>query len=280
MSLLFKIGVMQGRLLPKYNGQYQAHPVENWKSEFEVAKNVGLNSIQFLYDNNSVNSNPLNDDKGNDEIILISNETNISVPSICVDYFMHNPLYSNNKNEINARLDLLRKLVASAKRIGAKDLIIPLLDKSSLDSDEKFLSFIRNIKKIKDLLQRYKVNIALETDLPINKFLELIELIESPFCTINYDIGNSSGLGYSTKEEIIAYSKKISSVHIKDRNKNNISVELGEGRAKFDIFFRHLKMIGYDGNLIMETYRDDEGLKLFKKQLKWIMPYIDNFYKN
>ena len=33
-----KVGVMQGRLLPKFNGRYQAHPISYWKDEFVLVK--------------------------------------------------------------------------------------------------------------------------------------------------------------------------------------------------------------------------------------------------
>ena len=36
------IGTMQGRLLPKYKGRYQAHPIDYWQKEFEIAKNIGI----------------------------------------------------------------------------------------------------------------------------------------------------------------------------------------------------------------------------------------------
>ena len=29
-----QVGVMQGRLLPKYKGRYQAHPKDTWQDEF------------------------------------------------------------------------------------------------------------------------------------------------------------------------------------------------------------------------------------------------------
>ena len=45
-----KIGVMQGRLAPKYQGRYQAFPIGMWKDEFKVAKEYGLdfNDAEFL----------------------------------------------------------------------------------------------------------------------------------------------------------------------------------------------------------------------------------------
>ena len=47
-----KIGTMQGRLLPKYQGRYQAHPVGYWQKEFEVAQQIGIDCIEFILDFN------------------------------------------------------------------------------------------------------------------------------------------------------------------------------------------------------------------------------------
>ena len=49
-----KIGVMQGRLLPKYKGNYQAHPLGYWKKEFKIARDIGLDNIEFILDFNEV----------------------------------------------------------------------------------------------------------------------------------------------------------------------------------------------------------------------------------
>ena len=52
-------GVIQGRLLPKYNGRYQAHPKGYWLDEFEIAKSLELDCIEFILDYNDANQNPL-----------------------------------------------------------------------------------------------------------------------------------------------------------------------------------------------------------------------------
>ena len=48
-----KIGVMQGRLLPKYQGRYQAHPIGYWEDEFEIAASIGIDLIEFINGNSS-----------------------------------------------------------------------------------------------------------------------------------------------------------------------------------------------------------------------------------
>ena len=45
-------GVMPGRLGPKYDGRYQAHPVNSWQKEFPVAVDLGLDCIEFILDFN------------------------------------------------------------------------------------------------------------------------------------------------------------------------------------------------------------------------------------
>ena len=38
---------MQGRLLPKYKGRYQAHPVGYWQNEFDIAASLNLNQLSL-----------------------------------------------------------------------------------------------------------------------------------------------------------------------------------------------------------------------------------------
>ena len=43
-----KVGIMQGRLLPKYNGRYQAHPIGYWQNEFSIAAKYNLVCIRHF----------------------------------------------------------------------------------------------------------------------------------------------------------------------------------------------------------------------------------------
>ena len=54
-----KLGIMQGRLLPKYQGRYQAHPIGYWQDEFEMVAGLGLDCIEFILDFNDAEENPL-----------------------------------------------------------------------------------------------------------------------------------------------------------------------------------------------------------------------------
>ena len=81
------IGVMQGRLLPKYKGRYQAHPVGYWQDEFPKAAELGLDCIEFILDYNDADQNPLISLEGRKEIQAVCERTGVKVLSVCADYF-------------------------------------------------------------------------------------------------------------------------------------------------------------------------------------------------
>ena len=91
-----KIGVMQGRLVPKYQGRYQAFPIGMWKDEFKVAQACGLDLVEFILDFNDAEENPLLKLGGIDEIVSVCQNTDMSVKTICADYFMEAPLHSSD----------------------------------------------------------------------------------------------------------------------------------------------------------------------------------------
>ena len=68
-----------------------------------------------------------------------------------------------------------------------------------------------------------------------------------------------------------------SNIVIKDRILNGGSVVLNSGNVNFPSFFSALKKIKYNGIFIMQAYRDDEGLTIFKQQLDWIMPLLEKY---
>ena len=83
------IGVMQGRLLPKYKGQYQAHPKGYRQDEFVLASEFGLSEIEFIIDYEDWAENPLISDLR--AIEELQDRTGVLVRSVCADCFMEAP---------------------------------------------------------------------------------------------------------------------------------------------------------------------------------------------
>jgi L-ribulose-5-phosphate 3-epimerase len=270
-----KIGVMQGRLVPKYQDRYQAFPIGMWQNEFKVAKDCNLDLIEFILDFNDAEESPLLKKGGIDEILAISQKTGVITKTICADYFMEAPLHSNDKDVVEKSFQVLEILLETAKVLKITDIVIPCVDQSSLKTKEAVDRFVKQITKIIPTIEKENINLSLETDLAPKPFIELLDKLNSKNITVNYDIGNSAALGFDSDEELETYGDRITDIHIKDRVLGGGPVTLGEGNADFGKFFNKLKKFNYQGPFIMQAYRDDEGVEIFKKQLDWIGEYLN-----
>lgn len=264
-----KIGIIQGRLLPKYQGRYQAHPVGYWKDEFPIASKLGLDSIEFILDFKNAEENPLLAPGGMESIRMAEETSGVKVLSICADYFMDAPIHSNNTSTVDKSMSILTRLIKNASSMNVRDIVIPCVDQSSLKNKKYKDNFISNIKTIIKDAEDTNVNISLETDLAPIPFANMIDSIGSKNVTINYDIGNSAAMGYDFLEEFKAYGDKISDLHVKDRLLGKGPVPLGKGNANIPKVFELLLKNNYQGIIIFQAYRDEEGVEIFKEQLNW-----------
>jgi L-ribulose-5-phosphate 3-epimerase len=277
MATKNKIGVMEGRLLPKYQGRYQAHPVGYWQDEFSVAKQLGLDCIELILDYNNAKQNPLLKDGGIDELQAVIEKTGVAVYTVCADYFMEAPLHSTDSTIADQSQKVMLKLLENSSKLGVTDVVVPCVDQSTLDGQETADRFVERMKPMVAAAEELGVNLSLETDLSPQPFVDLLDRFDSDRVTVNYDIGNSAALGYDPVEELAAYGHSITDIHIKDRVRNGGPVVLGEGDADFERFFQTLERFDYKGPFIMQAYRDDEGVSVFKDQLVWIQKYLGNY---
>ena len=269
-----KIGIMQGRLLPKYQGRYQAHPVGYWRDEFPIASELGLDSIEFILDFENAEENPLLAPGGLESIRMAEETSGVKVLSICADYFMEAPIHSNNTSIVDKSINILNRIIKSASSMNIRDIVIPCVDQSSLKNKKNKDNFISNIKTIIKDAEDANINISLETDLAPIPFANMIDLIGSKNVTVNYDIGNSAAMGYDLLEEFRAYGDKISDLHVKDRLLDKGPVPLGKGNANIPKVFELLLKNDYQGIIIFQAYRDDEGIEIFKEQLNWFLENV------
>ena len=274
MILKNNTGIMQGRLLPKYQGKYQAHPVDYWQEEFKIANQLNLDCIEFILDYYKSEKNPLLNSDGLEEIKKIVKASGVKVLSICADYFMLAPIHSDNFAIVDRSLAILNNLIKNASQINATEIVVPCVDQSSLKNKRDIDVFVKNIKSIVKTAETSRINICLETDLNPKDFANMLDSIGSENVTVNYDIGNSAALGYDPIEEFKAYGDKITDLHIKDRLLGGKSVPLGKGNVNFSKIFDLLSKYDYQGIIIFQAFRDDEGVKVFKDQLSWFLQHF------
>ncbi len=264
------LGVMQGRLLPKYLGRYQAHPVGYWQEEFPKAAELGLDCIEFILDFNDAEANPLLRPDGPDEILRVAAASGVKVYTVCADYFMEAPLHHPDEQAATHSQEVLRRLLAHGKVLGLTDIVIPCVDQSSMRDRAAQDRFVAGLLTLLDMAEEAGINLSLETDLAPEPFAALLARFDSRFVTVNYDTGNSASLGFDPVEELACYGERISDIHIKDRVLGGGSVPLGTGNTRFDRFFDALGPLHYKGPFIMQAFRDDQGVDVFRQQLGWV----------
>lgn len=275
MILKNKIGIMQGRLLPKYLGKYQAHPIGYWQNEFNIANNLGLDCIEFILDFDQSENNPLLKSSGLKDIQKIEKKSGVKVYSICADYFMEAPIHSDNFHIVDKSLATLDRLIKNASLISVSEIIVPCVDKSSLKNKRDINNFVNNIKLVIKTAETFNINICLETDLEPKTFSNILDMIGSKNVTVNYDIGNSAANGYDPIEEFKAYGYKITDIHIKDRKLGSGSVPLGTGSVNFNTIFELIQRYEYKGLIVFQAFRDDEGIEIFKEQKSWFFKKLN-----
>ena len=120
----------------------------------------------------------------------------------------------------------------NCSELGIKVIVIPLVDNSSIKNMKEERNVINFFDKLENYIRSKKLLIAFESDYNPKKLKKFINNFKSSLFGINYDMGNSAGLNYDYKKEINLYYDRIFNVHIKDKDKSNISVPLFSGKAK------------------------------------------------
>jgi hexulose-6-phosphate isomerase len=271
------IGVMQGRLLPRIDGRIQAFPWTNWRSEFETARAVGFDSIEFIFEGPAIARHPLMTPAGRDSITSATRESGVRVGSICADYFMDEPLFRGSIAEREQRRDVLSELIGAAADVGASFIEIPCVDRSSLKSERERSDLVDAVSAVLPVAVEKDVGILLETDLPPSDFRSLLDRWGHPLVGANFDSGNSASLGYEPRDEIATLGETIRNVHIKDRLLGGTTVPLGTGAARFDDVFASLGRIGYAGSLILQTARDEDDVGAAVRYLGMVREWSDAY---
>ena len=124
---------MQGRLLPKYQGRYQAHPVGSWQKEFSIAKKIGLECIEFILDFNEVELNPLVRDGGISEIQSAINETGVQVKTICGD--SSDNIYGIKLVGVKSLIKIKPEILE--KKVSLEDIIKTIKSKDKINKKEQ-----------------------------------------------------------------------------------------------------------------------------------------------
>ena len=252
------IGIMQGRLSAPTEGRIQSFPRGHWRAEFASAREAGLACIEWIYEANTDQTNPLRTDDGLREMRRLAEESGVGVRSVCADYYMEYQLVAPAGEPVSEHVHHLQWLIGRAAAIGVRYIVLPFVDSSSLATTKQIEGLKRIFAVPMAVAERAGIELHLETDLEPRTLVSLLESLGSPTVKANYDIGNSASLGHDPREELMALRTRLGSVHVKDRVKGGGPVPLGTGAADFPTCFRLIGDTGFAGPYILQAAREPD----------------------
>jgi L-ribulose-5-phosphate 3-epimerase len=272
-------GIMQGRLSPPEDGRFQSFPRHSWRQEFSRARDAGIAYIEWIYDEYGASANPIASEDGIAKLNALKKEFGVQTPAICGDWLMDYALVRCSEEQRTQRERVLHDLLRWVKKIGASRVVLPFVDASSIRTEEEKNVVLGVLKRALPRSEELGVELHLEADFNPADFASFLARIPHPSVKVNYDTGNSSGLGYIASEEFAAYGNRIGSIHIKDRLRlpdGKVATKpLGEGSADFDDVFKNIRKIGYSGGFTLQVARGKDGdeVSWIQQQLAFLRRY-------
>jgi len=253
-----RIGVMQGRLSPRPENRLQAFPHQTWPEEFARAKRLGFSYLEWIYEAERAEENPIASSAGRAAIRACAAESGLPVGSVCADYFMIHRLAGGTASERREHAAALSELVRWTRELGATRILLPLLETSALGTRDQVREATESIQSVCSALEAHDVTLGLEMEIPGEAYAAVIRGIGSAHVRAYYDTGNSTAQGLDIALDILPLLPLLEAVHLKDRLVGGTSQPFGRGAANFNAFFGVLAKAGYRGDFLTQHYFDAE----------------------
>lgn len=265
-----RIGIMQGRLSPLPSTGLQTFPWETWEDEFDQARCSGFDSIEWLFEAEAYERNPIWNEAGREEIRKLISISDVQVHSLCAVYFMTHPFFRVSEEDRRRSVTVLSDLLPRAADVGISVIVLPVLEESELRTDEELSALSESLRGPLDLATEHGIKIGLETELPATDYRALIERQNHPALAAYYDTGNAAAKGYDVAEDFRALRGLLCGVHIKDRKRGGPNVPLGKGDVDFARVFSVINEVAYHGPLILETTVGNNPVAFANAHLRFV----------
>lgn len=259
---------MQGRLVDAPDNEHlDWFPTQNWQEEFKLAKEIGLGSIELVFDRGRTSLNPLLARSGRAMLRKEFSETGLLPYSCCLNFIIDNSI----KNE-----DVFELCVESLKFLNELDIkmaVLPLFGESDLETYDT----LKELIKLTAIAKDYDIKILIESNQNASWIMKFLDDISLQSVGVVYDIGNASLCGHSVENELLLLQERVAHVHIKDKIQSGLNVPLGSGIVNFAKVFEALSEIKYQGRFTLETCKGENALISAAENLAFVKMYMTRF---
>lgn len=217
-----------------------------WKEKFFAAKEAGFDYVEISIDESDEKLSRLN--WSNDEIKLIldaSHMLGIPLGSMCLSAHRKYPLGSMCEQTRKMSLEIMEKACILCENLGIRYIQLAGYDVYYEDSTAETVEFFKtNLLKCTEIAAKYGILLGFETmETPfmntVEKSLEYINLVNSPYLNIYPDIGNlnNAALLYNQPvvEDINKGKGRFIAAHIKETKPGNYrDVPFSDGVVNFE----------------------------------------------
>ena len=265
--LEYKIGIMQGRVLPVSVDRLQVFPDE-WSNELLAIKKIGFDYVELLDDKKCEFRKLLIKDKN--KLFNEINESGVGCVSVCMDRLCDFSLLNDEYNFLNELKWLVENMFDKKVKF-----VIPFFDNNKIKNEFELYSCLVKLARYDKFLFDKGLYFSLEIDLPaeiVYQALRGFSFRNIGFC---YDLGNNIGHGRDLYAEIKLLGKYINHVHIKDKVEG-VNSRIRQKNPMMQSAFKALDEISYEGAMIMETCIKPYPLKEARKNLGTVKKYLKN----
>lgn len=258
-----------------------------WAEKLATAERLGFQFIEISVDETDERLARLDwsvaERKNFCQVVL---DSPLTVPSMCLSGHRRFPLGSRDPETRNKALAIMEKAIQLAVDTSIRTIQLAGYDvyyeEGDADTREYYLE---NMRKCLEMAAREQVMLAMEImDHPfmnsIVRFMNIKQLLQSPWFTVYPDVGNLSAWRNDVAAELTLGSSQIVAVHLKDTiavTKDHggtfKEVAFGDGCVDFPLVFHTLKNMKYTGPYLIEmwTERTDDPEQAILDAKAWLL---------
>ena len=264
------IGIMQGRLSPPATFRLQAFPWNSWQQEFENARQCQIDLIEWLFEADDYDKNPIWGEEGIQAIKKQVAASGTRVLTCCADYFMPHPFFRVSEMERKESIRVLNQLIRNTAQVGVRTILVPVLEICEIRTPAEKDQLLESLREPLKIAEEEGVILGLETEMLAPDYLALVKEGGSSRLGVYYDTGNNAAQGHDITADASILAPYLVGIHVKDRKLGGSTVLLGEGDADFDGFFQVVRRAGYTHPVILQTAFGHDYLGIARRHTHFV----------